>query len=232
MEVLSTPAGRVKASACALPLSRLAALTRPTAADLGQPSDLRFGMSMLLINVAPRSFVAQHGIENGQQLARHRDDRDEFRLASGNQPLPEGLEHRIGARRDESAHEQSRPHARSAAADEALAFPSAGLPRPWGKAGERRDLFAAERTELRQLRDERSRDHRPDARHRGEQVFLLAPGRRAAHRIVDVLVERGEFLCSAAAAAGVSGRNEPQGAKDGSSERGKTVRRIRREGRR
>ena len=29
----SAPIGRVKASACALPLSRLAALTRPTGAD-------------------------------------------------------------------------------------------------------------------------------------------------------------------------------------------------------
>ncbi len=65
-------------------------------------------MSMLLINETPRSFVAQHGIEDGQQLARHRDDRDEFRLAGGNQPLPEGLERRIVTRRDERAHEQGR----------------------------------------------------------------------------------------------------------------------------
>ena len=135
MEVLSTPAGRVKASACALPLSRLAAFTHPTGADLGLPSDLRFGMSMLLIDFAPRSFVAQNGIENGQQLARHRHDRHEFRLAGIDLPLLESAQRRIVTRRNERADEQRRPHARSAAADEALAFPLAGLPRPRGKRG-------------------------------------------------------------------------------------------------
>lgn len=69
-------------------------------------------MSMLLINVTPRSFVTQHGIEDGQELACHRDDRDEFRLAGIDQPLLEGPQHRIGTRRDESAHEQRRPHCR------------------------------------------------------------------------------------------------------------------------
>ena len=101
MKVLSAPAGRVKASAFALPLARLAALTRPTAADLGFPSDLRFGMSQLRFDRTPRLPVAQLGVErregsfrdgaepklapsrepdqrDGQQLARHRDDRDEF----------------------------------------------------------------------------------------------------------------------------------------------------------
>ena len=68
MQVLSAPAGRVKASACAPPLARLAALTRPAAADLGLPSDLRFGMSMLLIDAAPRSFVAQHGVETALRM--------------------------------------------------------------------------------------------------------------------------------------------------------------------
>jgi len=48
-------------------LARLAALTRPTGADLGCPSDRRGGMSLRLFDVAPRLFAAQHGIENGQQ---------------------------------------------------------------------------------------------------------------------------------------------------------------------
>jgi hypothetical protein len=49
MEVLSTPVGRVKASACALPLSRLAALTYPAGVDLGLPSyDFRLIDSILM----------------------------------------------------------------------------------------------------------------------------------------------------------------------------------------
>jgi hypothetical protein len=88
MEVLSASAGRVKAGASALPRVRLGALTRPADAGLGQSSDLRFGMSRLRIDVTSRPFVAQHGIA-----------------------VLEGLQCRIVTRRDESAHEQSRPHA-------------------------------------------------------------------------------------------------------------------------
>jgi hypothetical protein len=68
------------------------------------------------------------------------------------------------------------------------------LPRPWGKPGERRDPLAVELPKLRQLGNQGSRDHRPDAWHRDEQVFLLAPGRRAAHGIVNALIKRGELL--------------------------------------
>jgi hypothetical protein len=41
--------GRIKASAGALPLARLSALTRPADAGFGWPSDRRLGMSMLLV---------------------------------------------------------------------------------------------------------------------------------------------------------------------------------------
>src|SRR5262249_14858258 len=50
--------------------------------------------------------------------------------------------------------------------------------------------------EFGQLGDEGARDGWPYAGHRGEQVFLLAPGRRAAHGIVDVGVEAGELQSS------------------------------------
>jgi hypothetical protein len=47
----------------------------------------------------------------------------------------------------------------------------------------RHDLLVAARAEFRQFRDQVSRDRRPDARNRGEQIFLFAalPGRRTAH---------------------------------------------------
>jgi hypothetical protein len=43
--------------------------------------------------------------------------------------------------------------------------------------------------------DQGSRDHRPYARHPGEQIFLFAARpRRAAHGTADILIECGEFL--------------------------------------
>ena len=51
-----------------------------------------------------------------------------------------------------------------------------------------------ERAKFRQVGDERARDDRPNAGHGGQQVLLLAPGRRTAHAIADLGVEFGEFL--------------------------------------
>jgi hypothetical protein len=66
--------------------------------------------------------------------------------------------------------------------------------RAWSKPGKRRDPLAVELPKLRQFGDQGSRDYRPDARHRGEQVFFLAPGRRAAPGIVNALIKRRELL--------------------------------------
>jgi hypothetical protein len=73
-----------------------------------------------------------------------------------------------------------------AAADEALAAPLARLTREGGKADKRGDLLAVEGSKLRQFSNERVRDYRPDTGNRREQVLFLAPGRRAAHRIVNI----------------------------------------------
>jgi hypothetical protein len=54
-------------------------------------------MSLLLCDITPWFAVPQHGVEDGQPLARHRDYRDKFRLASLDEALPEGSRQRIGA---------------------------------------------------------------------------------------------------------------------------------------
>jgi hypothetical protein len=94
----------------------------------------------------------------------------------------------------------------SAARTQGLPPPMKLLPFHWpdcrvqgASEAERRDLLAAERAEFRQLGDQRARDDRSDAWHRDEQIFLRAPPfgglrRRAAHRIVNALIERRELL--------------------------------------
>ena len=67
------------------------------------------------------------------------------------------------------------------------------MTREGGEADKRRDLLAAEGPKLRQLGNECARDDRPDARHRGEQVLFLAPGRRATHGIVNVGLDAREL---------------------------------------
>ena len=75
------------------------------------------------------------------------------------------------------------------------------LPRHWpdlagpgSKADEGSDLTAIERAELRQFSDQGASDDRPDAGDGCEQVLLFSPDRRAAHTIVDLAIEFGEFF--------------------------------------
>ena len=95
---------------------------------------------------------------------------------------------------DQCSKEQSAADGLSATADEALAAPLAGLASPGSQAGESCDLAAIERTELRQLSDQRAGDDGPDAGNGGEQILLFRPDRRATHLIVDRTVEFGQFL--------------------------------------
>src|SRR5713226_7643153 len=142
----------------------------------------------------PWGFVSQDCVEDGEQLSSDGDDRGELVFAGGNELVAEQLEGRVVACRDHGPHEQSAAHARSAAADEAFAPPFAGLPGPRSKSGEGRDLAAVERTQFWQFGNQGARDGWPNARHRGEQVFLLGPGRRSPHVVGDVVVQFGQFL--------------------------------------
>src|SRR6476660_835832 len=141
----------------------------------------------------PGDAITHDRVEDGQQLAGDRDDGDLLGLAGCDEALEEGLEHGVVPPGHHSAHEQRFAHARPATADEALAAPLARLTREGGKPDKRRDLLAAEGPKLRQLGNERARNYRPDARHRGEQILFLAPGWRTTHGIVNLTVDTREL---------------------------------------
>ena len=52
-------------------------------------------------------------------------------------------------------------------------------------------LLAVEPAQFGQFGDQRAGNDRADARHRGQQVFLVPPGWRAAHGVVDVGIDAG-----------------------------------------
>ncbi len=82
----------------------------------------------------------------------------------------------------------------AAAADEGLAAPLPRLSREGRDPDQAGDTAAIEGAELGQLGDHGAGDDRSDTRNGGEKILLLAPGRGAADRGVDLLIERGEFL--------------------------------------
>src|SRR5215813_1495975 len=95
---------------------------------------------------------------------------------------------------DHGGDEEHAADAFPSTADQALAAPLAGLAGPWREPGECRDLATVERAELRQFGDQAAGNDLADPGHRGEQVLLFGPDRRAADVIVDFTIDLGEFL--------------------------------------
>ena len=196
-----TKVRRENGSALLAPLGkRSSAPTGP--ARSGRPDDrlrtagerLSFESSILRL---PWALIPQDGVEDGEELSRYGDEGDELRLARGDELVPEWLEDWIVMSGDHCSQEQDVADAFATAADEALAPPLAGLAGPGSKADEGSDLTAIERAELRQFSDQGASDDRPDAGDGCEQVLLFSPDRRAAHTIVDLAIEFGEFFLAA-----------------------------------
>src|SRR5712672_1705366 len=77
----------------------------------------------------PWFVVPDDGVEDGQEFSSHRDQCDHFGFAGGTQALMEGAQRGVPTHRSHRRHEQHSAHAGTAAADEALTAPFAGLAR-------------------------------------------------------------------------------------------------------
>jgi hypothetical protein len=148
----------------------------------------------LLSSGEPWLLLSDDSVENGEELSGDGDDCDQLWFSGVEEALMEAPERGVVAGGDQSAHEEGGAHLRPAAADEAFAFPLSGLTRPGREPDEACDFAPVEPAEFGQFGDQGAGDGRPDAGHGGEQVLFLPPGRRAAHRFVDVGLEAGELL--------------------------------------
>src|SRR6202035_4032108 len=102
------------------------------------------------------------------------------------------LEHRIKADRTQRAHVKLAPHRIASAPDHPAAAPGAAV------IGERSDSdqggggFAAERAQFRQLGQHRGAARLAHPRKAAQHLALAAPGLRAPHGLVDVIVDLGD----------------------------------------
>src|SRR6266404_3737569 len=94
------------------------------------------------VRACPGFAVAQHGVENGEQLAHGGDEGEAGRFAGVAQMAIEGLEHRVVLDGDQAGHVERRPNLDPTSLDLALAAVSAAVAVHWGDAGEGRDLVA------------------------------------------------------------------------------------------
>src|SRR5829696_7405027 len=144
-------------------------------------------------SVLPWSVVADDGVEDGEEFSGCCDEGDHLGLSGGDEAVAEGFEGWVVTGGGHGGEEEDGAHGGAASADEAPAAPPPRLPGEGGKAGERRDLAPLETAELGQLGQEGAGDDRPDAGHRDEEILFLAPQRRSAHLIADLLVELGKL---------------------------------------
>ena len=102
---------RVKAGAFAPPLARLTALTTRQAQILfHQAIDASRSPQAWASGSLHGSPSAQNGVEDGEQFARHGDQRDHLLFAGGDEALVESLQRAIVLDRHQGPHEEGAAH--------------------------------------------------------------------------------------------------------------------------
>src|SRR5215218_7307484 len=132
---------------------------------------------------APRLRRAHHDVEDREQLSHAGDQRELLRLARGDQGDVEGADHHVALRRHERRHVEHCAYRGAPALYKTTATHGARVATEWGDADEFRDLAPREAPELRQIRQQGAREHRPHTGYALEQLITLTPHRtRLDHR--------------------------------------------------
>ena len=142
----------------------------------------------------PFGFGSEHSVEDGEELTKTGDDGDLLWPAAEGQTQVGLLDDGVVADGDERGHVQDVADGGSAAADDAMAAPLAGVAIERRDSDERGELAPVEDAQFGQLRDEGPGGDGADAGHGGEDFLGLAPGGRGAHACVDIGIDFGEFL--------------------------------------
>src|SRR6516225_3310855 len=162
-------------------LRRLTALSRSSSRPEWQPWLRRSDLG-----VGPGFVVAQHGIEDGQQLAHRGDKSEAGRFAGLAQTAVETAERRVVLDGDEAGHIERRPDFDAAPLDLALAAISAAVPVDRRDAGQGGDLVAVDPAEL---GNQGAGDDIANAGNALQQILLSAPDGAGFDQCVDGLVD-------------------------------------------
>ena len=137
--------------------------------------------------------MLQHGVEHDQQLSHARGEHDLRGFPGRAQALGERANDGIAARRHERAHIEDGADLGAPAPDGARSSPRPAVPIQGGHPHQRGDLFAGQRAEFRQRRQQRRRQHRPDAGRAPQERLLLAPHRTVVNGLRQIAIRLREF---------------------------------------
>src|SRR5947209_12483984 len=109
-----------------------------------------------LSSALPSGVVADHGVEDGEELAHHGREGELFSFSGGGQPLVERLKKGIVAAGDEGGHVEGTAHLGPAAPGRALATHFSAVAVEGSDADQGSDLLAIETSELGQIGNQRA----------------------------------------------------------------------------
>ena len=138
----------------------------------------------------PASICFEQGVCGDDELSHDGGDGDLGGFSCCDELLVFGLQVRVVASSDEGRHVESLPDIGSAAADEALAFPCAGLSCHRSETGEASGLLVLEATEFGHRGDELVGSERPDASDAGEDLVSAGECCIGGDQVGNLSVER------------------------------------------
>src|ERR687894_399755 len=141
----------------------------------------------------PNSAIPHQSVEDREQLPHARPQRHLLGLARLKQPPVELLEDRIVASGDQRTHVEGRPNRRSPAPNLPLAAPRAGVAVEGGNAYQGREALGGERSQLRELGQERPGQDRPHPGDAAEQPLVAAPNLAVCDRLLEFAVGADEL---------------------------------------
>jgi len=133
--------------------------------------------------------IAEHSVEDDQQLAHACSKRNLGFLACCEQSRVKGLHHWIAATGGQGTHVEHSPNLRPAAPNRPCAAQFAAIVVEGRNPHQRRDRAAIERPEFRHMRERGGDRDVANPGHTPEQAGLCTPRRRAADRVLQNNVE-------------------------------------------
>ena len=133
--------------------------------------------------------MADHGVEDREELVHARGERQFFGFMQGEQALLEGSDQRITAGGHEGGHVQRGAHGRPATPDHALATLGATVLIEWRQSNQRSDVLVRDPAEFGQVGQQGRTEHRSNAGRRAEELVAVAPRRAGADASADLLIQ-------------------------------------------
>ncbi len=136
----------------------------------------------------------EHGIQHCQQFPHTGRQCDLGWFAGLTQSLVEGFQDTIMTRRHQRTHIEGGPHSRAATPDCPLSPEGAAVSIQGGDADQGRDLLVRQGSQLRQFRQQGSRDDGANAGDALQQLVMFPPDRAGLDRRGQVLIELRQVL--------------------------------------